>query len=176
MLIYILMFHDDETGADALPMRFAAAAILFSILVVISVVALRDFSRDAQIARFSADLGTIEARASVIYQQGGARNISDPTDNIGTRETIRFDVPDAIEMVIFGSMPHQDKTTLKTISPYEGNLIYYTTYEGITNTITSSANYAHLSDPDRPVIFTPGSYELTIELVKNTKHTFITLY
>ncbi|MCD4846231.1 MAG: hypothetical protein K8R25_17270 [Methanosarcinales archaeon] len=170
------MFHCDETGADALPMRFAAAAILFSIIIVISVVALRDFSRDAQVARFSADLGTVEARASVIYQQGGARNISDPGDNIGTRETIRIDVPNAIEIVVFGSMPSQDKNIPLTISPYEGNIIYYTTYDGITTTITSSANYALLSDPDRPIIFTPGSYEVTIELVKNAKRTFITLY
>ena len=170
------MFYGDETGADALPMRFAAAAVLFSIIIVISVVALRDFSRDAQVARFNADLGTVEARASVIYQQGGARNISDPADNIGTRETIRIDVPDAIEIVVFGSMPSRDKNIPLTISPYEGNVIYYTTYEGITDTMTSSANYAHLSDPDRPIIFTPGSYELTIELVKNDKRTFITLY
>jgi hypothetical protein len=73
-------------------------------------------------------------------------------------------------------MPSQDKNIPLTISPYEGNVIYYTTYEGITNTITSSANYALLSDPDRPIIFTPGSYEVTIELVKNAKRTFITLY
>jgi hypothetical protein len=168
------MLISNEEGAVALPMRLAAAAILFSILVAISAAALADISRDADVDRFSADLGAVEARASVIYQQGGARNISDPVDSTGTKETIRLTVPDGIKIVVFGSMPHQDNGI--PCSDYENNVIYYTTYEGITTTITSSACYADAADSDNPVILTPGSYELTIELVKDSNNTFITLY
>ena len=170
------MLISNEEGAVALPMRLAAAAILFSILVAISAAALADISREAQVDRFSADLGAFEARASVIYQQGGARNISDPLDNTGTKQTIHLTVPDGIDIVVFGSMPHQNNGIPCPVSPYENNVIYYTTYEGITTTITSSACYASVTDFDNPVILTPGSYELTIELVKDSNSTFITLY
>jgi hypothetical protein len=168
------MLISNEDGAVALPMRLAAAAILFSIIVVISAAALADISRNANVDRFSADLSAVEARASVIYQQGGARNISDPVDRTETKETIHLTVPDGIEIVVFGSMPHQDNGI--PCSAYENNVIYYTTYEGITTTITSSACFANLADSDNPVILTPGSYELNIELVKDSNTTFITLY
>jgi hypothetical protein len=166
----------DEAGADALPMRFVAAAVLMGIIVALSATALADFSRDAQVKRFSADLSALEARASVIYQQGGARDISDPADNTGTMEIIRFKVPEGIEVVVFGAMPPHDGTIPVLTSPGERNIIYYTTYQGVTKTAPSKAKYAAVPDLGGPVVLVPGSYELTIELVKDSSGTYITLY
>lgn len=166
----------DEEGADALPMRFAVAVVLMGIIVALSATALADLTRDAQVKRFSADLSALEARASVIYQQGGARDISDPADNTGTKEIIRFKVPEGIEVVVFGAMPPQDGTIPVLIGPCEKNIIYYTTYQEVTKTVPSNAKYAAVPTLGGPVVLVPGSYELSIELVKDSSGTYITLY
>ncbi len=169
------MWINDEVGADALPMRFAAAAVLMGIIVALSATALADLTRDAQVKRFSGDLSALEARASAIYQQGGARDVSDIGDNTGTKEIVTFNVPDGVECVVFGAMPPQGGGPIRT-SPHESNIIYYTTYQGITKTLPSKAKYAALPGLDEPIVLMPGSYELTLELVKDSSGTYITFY
>jgi hypothetical protein len=164
----------DEMGADALPMRFVVAALLMGILIALSATALADFTLDSQITRFSGDLAALEDRSAVIYQQGGARNITDPGDNMGTLETVTFTVPNGIEILVLGAMPPKNNGV--PTAPYEQNLIYYTTNKGVTTTLTSSAKYASSPNLDSPIILTSGTYELTCELVKNREGTFITLY
>ncbi|MDF1557349.1 MAG: hypothetical protein P1P80_04115 [ANME-2 cluster archaeon] len=166
----------DEVGSDALPMRLAAAAILMAIIISISAAALADFSKGTNISSFSADLSSLEARASTIYQQGGARHVSDAGDNTGTKEVVTFTVPDGVECVVFGSMPPQDGSLPDRTRPHESNIIYYTTSKGITHTLTSKARYAALPGLDEPFVLMPGSYELTIELVKDSSGTYVTLY
>ena len=163
-------------GADALPMRFVVAALLIGILIALSATALVDFTRDSQITRFSGDLAALEDRSAIIYQHGGARDITDPGDNMGTIETITFTVPAGIEILVLGAMPPQNNRVPTSAAPYEQNLIYYTTNKGVTTTLTSSAKYASSPGLDSPIILTSGTYELTCELVNNIEGTFITLY
>ena len=171
--------HDilfDEAGADALPMRFVAAAMLMGILVALSATAMADFTMEAQVSRFSGDLSALEARAAAIYQQGGARDVSDAEDKTGTKETITFNIPDGVECVVFGAMPLQGEGAAIRISSHESNVIHYTTYQGLTQTLPSKAKYAALPGLDKPIVLKPGSYDLTMELVKNNYGTYITLY
>jgi len=73
-------------------------------------------------------------------------------------------------------MPPQDGTIPVLTSPDERNIIYYTTYQGVTKTVPSKAKYTAVPDLGGPVVLVPGSYELTIELVKDSRGTYITLY
>ncbi|MCG7850216.1 MAG: hypothetical protein MIO93_13725 [ANME-2 cluster archaeon] len=166
----------DDLGSDALPMRFAAAAILMGIIIAISATALADFSKDTNISQFSGDLSSLEARASVIYQQGGARDVSDASDNTGTKEIITLTVPNGVEYVVFGAMPPQAGGLPVSASAHESNIIYYKTYQGITQTQPSKAIYAALPRLDEPIVLMPGSYELTLELVTDSCGTYVTLY
>ena len=172
---YTRVLINNEVGADALPMRFAAAAVLMGIIVALSATALADLTRDAQVKRFSGDLSALEARASAIYQQGGARDVSDIGDNTGTKEIVTFNVPGGVECVVFGAMPPQGWGAIRT-NPHESNIIYYTTYQGVTKTLPSKAKYAALPDLDEPIVLMPGSYEMTLELVKDSSGTYITFY
>ena len=166
----------DEAGADALPMRFVAAAVLMGIIVALSATALADITRDAQVKCFSGDLSALEGRVSAIYQQGGARDVSDVWDNTGTKEIVTFNVPDGVECVVFGAMPPQGVGEPIRTDPHESNIIYYTTYQGVTKTLPSKARYAALQDLEEPIVLMPGSYELTLELVKDNSGTYITFY
>jgi len=173
---YTRLLINNEVGADALPMRFVAAAVLMGIIVALSVTALADVTRDAQVKRFSADLSALEARASAIYQQGGARDVSNVWDNTGTKEIVTFNVPNGVKYVVFGAMPPHSGGLPIYAGSHENNIIYYTTYHGVTKTLPSKAKYAALPDLDEPIVFMPGSYELTLELVKDNNTTFITFY
>lgn len=166
----------NEEGTVALPMRIVAAVFLLAIIISISAASLTDFTHDAQVMRFSGDLTTLDSRASTVYHQGGARDINNPEDYSGTKETTCFVVPDGIEMVVFGSMPPQDMRNHCNTTPDESNFIYYRTDNGVIKTMTSRARYAEGQDMDKAIILTPGSYELTMELVKSTRGMFITLY
>lgn len=166
----------DDSGSDALPMRFVAAIILMGFIIAISATALADFSKDTNISQFSGDLSSLEARASVIYQQGGARNVSDASDNTGTKEIITLTVPNGVEYVVFGAMPPQAGGLPVSTNPYESNIIYYKTYQGINQIQPSKAIYSALPQLDEPIVLMPGSYELTMELVKDSSGTFITIY
>ncbi|MCL7476247.1 MAG: hypothetical protein M8352_09445 [ANME-2 cluster archaeon] len=169
------MLCNDE-GSDALPMRFAAAAILMGMIIAISATALADFSKDTNISHFSGDLSALEARASVIYQQGGARDVSEPGDNTGTKEIVTLTVPNGVEYVVFGAMPSRTGGLPVSTSLHEQNIIYYKTYQGTSRTRPSKAMYAALPRLDGPIVLMPGSYELTLELVKDNDGTYITLY
>ncbi|MCL7412781.1 MAG: hypothetical protein M8353_04075 [ANME-2 cluster archaeon] len=171
----IVVLYDDA-GSDALPMRFAAAAILMGIIITISAAALADFSKDTDISQFSGDLSVLEARASVIYQQGGGRDVSDAGDTTGTKEIVTLTVPNSVEYVVFGAMPPQTGLLPVSTRSRESNIIYYRTYQGHTLTRPSKAKYAALPRLDEPVILMPGSYELTLELVKDSSGTYVTLY
>lgn len=160
------MFIRDEVGADGLPMRFAVGAILMGILLIICTSALADFTHDARLVRFSADLSALDGRASAIYQQGGARDVSDPMNNTGTKETVHFIVPEGIESVVFGAMPDHAMPP----GPYERNIIYFTASDGASMTMVSKAEY---SSGEGPIILTPGSYELTVELVKDDNGMYV---
>jgi hypothetical protein len=67
--MFMYMFIKNESGTDALPMRFVAAALLLAVVVALSAASLADFTRDAQVIRFSGDLTSLDSRASTIYQQ-----------------------------------------------------------------------------------------------------------
>lgn len=166
----------DYAGSDALPMRFAAAAILVGIIIAISADSLADFSKDTDISQFSGDLSVLEARASVIYQQGGARDVSNAYDNTGTKEIVTLTVPNGVEYVVFGAMPPMTGLLPGSPDSRESNIIYYRTYQGDTRTVPSKAKYAALPRLDEPIILMPGSYELTLELVQDSDGMYVTLY
>lgn len=169
-------FLDNESAAEGLPMRLVVTVILLSVIIGLSAKAVYLFIDNANEKKLKGQLDLIDKSASLIYIQGGARDIDDPADFSGTVENIHVEIPDNAAFVVFGGMP----TTDGNVSPPEAgnlhtdNVFYYVLNDGRVQTRSSIARFsANTTELDRPFVLYPGEYDLTMELVKNKNGTYV---
>jgi hypothetical protein len=117
---------DNDYAADGLPMRLVVTVILLSVIIGLCTKAASLFINDANEKKLKGELDLIDKRASVIYIQGGARNIDDPVDFTGTMENIHVEIPDNTAFVVFGSMPSSDGAVPVAGNLHTDNVFYFT--------------------------------------------------
>ena len=167
---------DDDHAADGLPMRLVVTVILLSVIIGLSSKAITLFMNDGKEKKLQGELDLIDARASVIYMQGGARDIDDPGDFSGTVENMHIEIPDNTAFVVFGAMPSSDGSPALTGDQYTDNVIYYVLDDGRVRSRSSLARFSGNSTGlDRPFVLSPGKYDLTMKLVKNRNGTYVTI-
>lgn len=89
------IFHD-ENAADALPMRITVAAILFSIIILISSTAISDMVSDSHEYEAEIEVSRILAHARHMAFKGS-----------GSKVTIEVDIPSDTTIVL-GSLPDRE--------------------------------------------------------------------
>lgn len=167
-------FLDNDSAAEGLPMRLAVTVILLSVIVGLSSKAASLFINDENEKKLMGELDRIDKRASVIYIQGGARDIDNLDDLSGTMENIHVEIPGNAAFVVFGSMPSSDGNRPESGNPHTDNVFYYVLDDGRVQTKSSIARFsANSTGLDRPLVLRPGEYDLTIELVRNKNGTYV---
>ena len=167
-------FLDNDSAAEGLPMRLVVTVILLSVIIGLSAKAVSLFIDDANEKKLKGQLDLIDKRASVIYIQGGARDIDDPVDFSGTMENIHVEIPDNAAFVVFGGMPSSDGNPPAAGNLHTDNVFYYVLNDGRVQTRSSIARFsANSTGLDRPFVLYPGEYDLTMELVKNKNGTYV---
>ena len=167
-------FIADDYAAEGLPMRLVVTVILLSVIIGLSSKAAFFIISDTNEKKLKGELDMIDKRASLIYIQGGARDIDNPDDSSGTMENIHVEIPDNIAFVVFGSMPSPDGNPPETGNPHTDNAYYYVLNDGRVQTKSSIARFsANNTELDRPFVLYPGEYDLTMELVKNKNGTYV---
>lgn len=167
-------FFYDDSAADGLPMRLVVTVILLAAIIALSLKASSYFLDDINEKKLKGELDLIDKRASVMYIQGGARNIEDPSDLSGTMENIHVEIPGNVDFVVFGSMPSPDGNPPAAGNLHTDNVFYYVLNDGRVQTRSSSARFcANNTGLDRPFVLGPGEYDLTMELVKNKNGTYV---
>lgn len=167
-------FIKDESAAEGLPMRIVVTLILFSVILGLSAKLFNDFTSDIKEKKFRGELDLIEKRASVMYTYGGGRDINNPNDFSGSIENIHITVPDTVAFVVIGAMPSPDGKPPIYGDINTDNVYYYVTNDGRIETKSSIARFS-INDTslNKPLVLYPGEYELKLELVKNSKGTYI---
>ncbi len=167
-------FIVNESGAEGLPMRLVVTVILFSVIIGLAAKAASIFIEDKKEKKLMGELDLIEKRASVIYLQGGARDVDNPDDISGTLENIHVEIPDNAAFVVIGGMPSPDGYPPATANPATDNMIFYVLNDGRIQTRSSVARFcANSTGLNKPLVLHPGKYELTMELVKNQNGTYV---
>ena len=165
-------FLDNDSAAEGLPMRLIVSLILFSIIIGLSAKAASLFIGDVNEKKLRGQLDLIDKRASVIYIQGGAQDIDDPSGFSGTMENIHVEIPDNAAFVVFGAMPSSDGNPPSARNLHTDNVFYYVLNDGRVQTRSSIARFC-ANSTDRPFVLRPGEYDLTMELVKNKNGTYV---
>jgi len=165
-------FLDNDSAADGLPMRLVVTVILLSVIIGLCAKAASLFINDVNEKKLKGELDLIDKRASVIYIQGGARNIDDTADFPGTMENIHVEIPDNTAFVVFGSMPSADGTVPAEVNLHTDNVFYYVLNDGRVQTRSSIARFS-ANSTGSPFVLYPGEYDLTMELIKNKNGTYL---
>ena len=167
-------FFKDNSAIEGMPMRIAVTMIIFSVILGISAKAALNFADDAKEKKLIHELDLIEKRASMMYAQGGAREINDPGDISGSRENIHVKIPDNVIYAVFGSLPASEGGPPGTRDIHTDNVYYYVLDNGRVQTGSSNARFsANDTGLSTPFLLYPGEYELTLELVKNKNGTYV---
>ncbi|MCX9073408.1 MAG: hypothetical protein OIN88_01935 [Candidatus Methanoperedens sp.] len=162
----------DESAVEGLPIRVAASLIIFSVILGLSAKAIYDFMDDAKENELMGELNLIERHAAMMYTNGGARDIHNPVDFSGSRESIHVKIPDNAAFVVFGSMPISDGSPPEILDTRTDNVFYYVLNDGRVQTKSSIARFS-ADDLNKPFVLYPGEYELMLELVKNNNGTYV---
>ncbi len=165
-------FIDNDSAAEGLPMRLVVTVILLSIVVAICTKASVLFIVDEDEKKLRGELDMIDKRASVMYVQGGARDMDNPDDFSGTAEQIHIEIPSNIAFVVLGSMPSSAGNPPIFANPQTDNAFYYVMNDGRVQTRSSIARFS-TNSTDRPLVLYPGKYDLTMELVKSRNGTYV---
>lgn len=168
----IKKFFANEFAAEGLPMRFAMTVILSGVIIGLSAKAVTLFMNDANEKKLIEELDMIEKHASVMYIQGGAKDIDDPLDFSGTVEYIHVEIPDIAEFAAFGGMPSYNKNAQNAGNTYADNAYYYVLKDGRVQTRSSMARFFSY-DGEKPLVLYPGEYDLKMELIKNKNGTYV---
>jgi len=167
-------FLENDSAAEGLPMRLVITVILLSVIVGLSSKAASLFINDENEKKLQGELDLIDRRASLIYIHGGARDIDNPDDLSGTMENVHLEIPENFAFVVFGSMPSSDGNPPASGNPHTDNVFYYVLDDGRVQTKSSIARFsANSTGLDRPLVLSPGEYDLTMELVRNKNGTYV---
>jgi len=173
-IMLVKNFLNDDSAAEGLPMRLVVTVILLSVIIGISAKAASLFINDEKEKKLQGELDMINKRASLMYIQGGARDIDNPDDFSGTMENIHIKIPDYAAFVVFGAMPSPDGNPAETGNQHTDNVFYYALNDGRVQTRSSIARFsANSTGLDKPLVLYPGEYDLTMELVKNKNGTYV---
>lgn len=163
---------DNDHAAEGLPMRLVVTVILLAVIIGLSAKAVTLFINDANEKKLIGELEMIEKHASVMYIQGGAKNIDDPLDFSGTVEYIHVEIPDTIEFVAFGGMPSYNNNSPDAGNLHADNAYYYILKDGRVQTRPSMARFFSYNG-EKPLVLYPGEYYLKMELIKNKNGTYV---
>lgn len=163
-------FSNDENAAIGLPVRLVVNVILLSVFIGLSAKAVNIFLSDMNEKKILGELDRIDKTASMMYIQGGARDINVPDDISGTIENIHVEIPDSISYVVLGGMPSGSGTLIRE-NPDSDNIFYYEMNDGRVHTRSSIARF--MNNTGQPVVLYPGVYDLTMELVKDINGTYV---
>ena len=160
------MSHDllqDESAVEGMPMRIVVTAAVFAVMLGLTGKAASDFISDLKEKKLMDELDRIEKRAAVMYLQGGARDMDNPSDPSGTVESISVKIPDNTAFVVFGGMPDG------AADAHTDNIYYYVLNNGRVQAKSSIVRFSGNA------VFYPGEYELELELVRNNNGTFVAI-
>ncbi len=149
----------DEQAADALPMRFTAAAIILLVLIFLSGTAISDIMEKKSLHDAEAVVSTIESNAEMISANGA-----------GNRITLDIDVPEKVTLVL-GAVPgREDK--------WPGDARnYYIITDSKQLMGESPAAYSN-EYLNGTAVFGPGNHRIVLESVKRTtdNRIFVKIY
>ncbi len=166
---------DNDSAAQGLPVQLVVTVVLLAVITGICAKVAILFINDQNENKLKGELDLIDKRASLIYIQGGARDIDNPDDTSGTIENIHVEIPDNTAFVVFGSMPSPDGKPPSSGYPHTENVFYYVLNDGRVQTRASIARFLANNTKGEPFVLYPGEYDLTIELVKNKNGTYVKL-
>ena len=146
-----------------MPMRIVVTVVVFAVILGLTGKAASDFIGDIKEKKLMDELDRIEKRSAVMYLQGGARDMDNPSDLSGTTESIHVEIPDNTASVVFGGMP-DGAADART-----DNVYYYVLNNGRVQAKSSIVRFSGHA------VFYPGEYELELELIRNNNGTFVAI-
>lgn len=139
----------DEKAADALPMRFTAASIVFLVVVLLSASAVSNMLESERIRDAEVTLSQIDSHAKVMSTHG-----------VGSKVTLDIDMPAKTTLVLGGLPGHESNW------PEDARNHYIMT--GSRRIVgESTASYSN-GDLNGTVVLDPGKHRITLESVKRT--------
>lgn len=168
----------DTNGVIGLPVRMVVTVIVLAIMIVILSTSFSNFMREQCERQADTEVDKIASVALEMYLAGGARNVLEPEDKMGSNQTIEVRIPDCVNFAVFGALPRGGEPPMER-GEKEANNYFYVLDNGKTVKRSSTALFVNRSEPfneKSPFVLYPGEYNLVLELVKHEKDIYVMLY
>lgn len=167
-------FRKGDSAILGLPMRLVVAAVLLAAVLVLSTNAIINFTEEACERSAAGEVDKIALNAAEMYKKGGARNVSIEGD-FGTVERMGVNMPGCVKFAVFGAMPSGGESVKDSRVDAESNVYYCVLGNGKIRTKSAVTKFS-AGNLSRAAVLYAGSYDLTLELVKDGNGTYVMLY
>jgi hypothetical protein len=149
------------------PVYLLVAIIVASVIIGLIAISVYNIWMDSQ--RHQVEYVT----DSIISE---AENMFEYADE-GTVVSVSVEFPSSMRFVVFGSLPEQGTATPTdfTLDENVSNNYYYVMSDGSCATFHSNARFSG-EQTNETAVFYPGSYDLTLELVKVEGRSYVKIY
>lgn len=157
----------DENAAINLPIYLMVAIIVASVILAVFSLSIYNLWLDSQVYQVESEIEKIISEAENMFAFA----------NNGTLVTITIEFPSSMRHIIFGGLPQNGVTepTELTLQENTSNCYYFVMSDGYISTAHSSVRFSG-NNTNEIALFHSGSYDLTLELDKVDRRTYVKIY
>lgn len=168
----------NDDAALWIPIRLLISITIISFFTALVLFGSQQATESIALDTFKTEILDLKQSLETLYQHGTSRDLSDFTDNPGSKRVYTLNIPDIITRVDFGRTHQQSME-------YTSSITYQKKNQGMTLYLSSEIRliqgiFLHDSwqpDPDNIGLrYGSGSIVFTAELVHNSTGRFILLY
>ena len=161
------MFSTDEHGVIGQPIYLLIAVVVSVVIIGIFLVILSTKTIESQRYAVEHEVDRIMSQAITMY---------DYADE-GSFSSIHVDFPFAMHFIVFGGLPQNDtqQPTNRSLNASTSNNYYYVMVDGTIHTGHAVVCFS-AQNSSQLALFRSGSYNLTLELVREGDTAYVKIY
>ena len=158
---------NNKRAVIGMPVYLLVAIVVAGVIIGLFAIAIYNSIKNSQTEQVKNEIEKIISEAENMFEYADE----------GTLITVSVDFSDALNFVVFGSMPQNGvlKPTDFTLNDDMSNNYYFVTDDGTILSYSSNARFSS-EDISKIAFFGPGYHDLNLELVNVGGKTYVKIY
>lgn len=157
----------NKYGVVGLPVYLTVVLVVSSAVFSYLIFSVFFLKNEADEKLVSAEIDIIVSEAKSMYEHA----------NQGTVSRVRIDIPSSVNFIVFGDMPKKDNSlpTDIDLDIEKSNNYYFVMENGEIQSFSSFVNFCGRNSDEISILY-PGRYDVTLELVKTSRGSYVKIY
>ena len=162
-----MSYYNNDDAVVGMPIYLMVAIITAGVIIGVLTLSVLNLINEIKQEKVKTEIEKIVSEAENMFEYADE----------GTLVTVHVEFPDSMSFVVFGSMPING-ISIPNVSILDENMsnnYYFVMNDGTLSSFSSNARFSGESTGSIAV-FTHGSYNLNLELVKTGGKTYVKIY